>query len=73
MRTTLNIDEDVLLAARAIAQRDKKSVGQVVTELARTSMEQQLHVLGFTTLPNRVRVEPVTNEMINRIRDEEGI
>lgn len=35
MRTTLDIEDDVLFAAREIARREKKSLGQVISELAR--------------------------------------
>ena len=35
MRTTLAIDDDVLAAAKAIAQQQRRSIGEVVSELAR--------------------------------------
>ena len=35
MRTTLDIADDVLFAAREIAKREKKSIGQVMSDLAR--------------------------------------
>ena len=35
MRTTLDIDDDVLFAAKEIAKREKKTIGQVVSEQAR--------------------------------------
>ena len=35
MRTTLDIADDVLFAAKEIAQREKKSIGQVMSDLAR--------------------------------------
>ena len=35
MRTTLNIDVDVLAAAKEIAQRERKTAGQSVSELIR--------------------------------------
>ena len=38
MRTTLAIDDDVLLAARAIARQRNQTVGQVVSELARKAL-----------------------------------
>jgi predicted nucleic acid-binding protein len=37
MRTTLDIDEDVLQAAKEIARREKKTAGQVVSMLARSA------------------------------------
>lgn len=53
MRITLNID-DVLLAARAIARRDKKTVGQVISELGQITMDRQFSGLVSKALPNRV-------------------
>ena len=35
MRTTLNLAEDALIAARNIAQRERLSLGEVVSELIR--------------------------------------
>ena len=35
--------------------------------------DQRFYDLGFVTLHNREGVTGVTNELINRIRDEEGI
>lgn len=35
MRTTLDIADDVLFAVKEIAQREKKSIGQVMSDLAR--------------------------------------
>ena len=38
MRTTLNIADDVLLAAREIARVEKKPLGAVISELARRAV-----------------------------------
>ena len=35
IRTTLAIDDDVLIAAKAIGRQTNRSVGEVVSELAR--------------------------------------
>jgi hypothetical protein len=40
MRTTLDLDDDVLLAARAHAAREKRSLGAVISELARESLQR---------------------------------
>ena len=74
MRTTLVIDDDVLAAAKGLAARQSKTIGQVVTELAR----QALHPAdnprptrnGITLLPIRADATPVTMEAVNRLRDE---
>jgi hypothetical protein len=73
MRTTLAIDDDVLAMARAIAERDQRSLGQVVTELARKGIRSQTPAAtsqgGFPVLPRRGVV--VTLELVNTLRDEE--
>ena len=76
MRTTLEIDDDVLLAARAIARRDASTIGAVVSGLARKGLDSDPQVdaveddifCGFRPLPKRGR--PVTNELIDRLREE---
>ncbi len=86
MRTTLDIADDVLFAAKEIAQREKKSLGQVVSELARKAFQaptqgggpatllqasERLASYGIEPLPSRGGL--VTNEQIDRMRDAEGI
>lgn len=71
MRTTLTIDDDVLERARAIADHQNRSLGAVVSELARKALEQPKPVSatrnGFPLLPRRGAV--VTMEMVNAARD----
>ena len=38
MRTTLNIDEDVLLAAKELAAKEKKSAGKILSEYFRRAL-----------------------------------
>ncbi|WEJ12311.1 CopG family transcriptional regulator [Sinorhizobium prairiense] len=40
MRTTLAIDDDVLIAAKAMATQQQRSVGEVISELARRSLRR---------------------------------
>ncbi len=74
MRTTLTIDDDVLLAAKAMAQRQRSSVGEVITALARQSLrgDQATSVTrnGILLLAPRSVPEPVTLELVNQLRDE---
>lgn len=76
MRTTLNVDDDVLLAVQERARRERRTAGQVLSELAREALtgppidhEVQSHH-GFVPLPHGGAV--VTNAMIDRLREEEG-
>ena len=74
MRTTLSIDDDVLMAARDIASRDQRTVGDVISDLARKALAPKGEPLkmrnGFPLLPVRKDAKPVTIEMVNRLRDE---
>jgi hypothetical protein len=92
MRTTLDIADDVLFAAKEIAQREKKSLGQTISELARRAFTQppdpsglystpapsgalqvseRLASYGISPLPARGGI--VSNELVERLRDAEGI
>ena len=74
MRTTLKLDEDVLAAARAIAQAQQKTLGDVVSELARKGLtpvrEAPKFRNGVPLMPVRPGAGPVTLELVNRLRDE---
>jgi hypothetical protein len=73
MRTTLAIDDDVLAAARAIAQQKNQTVGQVVSELARKSLHPPAASKernGVPLLPVRRPGAVVTLEIVNALRDE---
>ncbi len=73
MRTTLALDDDVLAAARAIAERDHKTIGQVVSELARKSLADRPRLRtrnGIPVLDKKSRGVPITLEFVNRLRDE---
>jgi hypothetical protein len=78
MRTTLDIDDDVLLAAKERARKDRISTGAALTQLARAGLGAALHsdkkqrTRGrFSMLPKRDEV--ITNEHVNRLRNELGI
>ena len=38
MRTTLNVDDDVLFAVQERARREKRTAGQVLSDLARQAL-----------------------------------
>lgn len=91
MRTTLDIADDVLFAAKEIARREKKPLGQIISELARRAFAQQAQgqplqgrrtskapkvseqLAAYGIHPIQPRGSIVSNELIDRIRDEEGI
>ena len=75
MRTTLAIDDDILAAAKHLAERDRKTVGEVVSALARQGLSRRSRAAGaerngVPLLPGRRSATPVTPELINQLRDE---
>jgi len=73
MRITLTIDDNVLEAANAMADRRRMSIGEVVSELARQSLQPPT---GFSErnviplLPVGTPGARVTLEVVNQLRDE---
>jgi hypothetical protein len=79
VRTTLDIQDDVLQAARERAQREKKSIGEVISELARRaltampeapSVKEPKSVYGFQPFARRGAI--VTNELIDKLREDDA-
>lgn len=75
MRTTLDIDEDVLQAAKELAVIRKSTAGKVLSQLARKGLQprdDQPEIRnGVPLLPAREGEGPVTLEAVNRLRDED--
>ncbi len=83
MRTTLDIDDDLLAAAKELARRERSTAGQVVSRLLRRSLTgaeepssagraPRSKVAGFQPFPAR-RGKVATNEQVDALRDVEGI
>jgi hypothetical protein len=73
MRTTLDIQDDVLLATKAIARQRGISTGQVLSELARQALTQQPATAERNSIPLfpiQPGAGPVTLELVNQLRDE---
>ncbi|MBS0275197.1 MAG: CopG family transcriptional regulator [Proteobacteria bacterium] len=74
MRTTLSLDDDVLSAAKAQAGRENRSLGEVVSELARRGLEPRAAPRkmrnGITLLPRSQTSKPVTADIVRQLRDE---
>jgi hypothetical protein len=73
MRTTLNLDDDVVAAARELAAANRRSLGAVVSDLARRGLTPA-RVDADGDLPV-IRVPagtpPITPEMVRRALDED--
>jgi hypothetical protein len=73
MRTTLTIDDDVLAAAKGLASQQRRTVGEVISDLARAALRPQKGVTtrnGVPQLPIGAEAKPVTLEIVNQLRDE---
>ena len=74
MRTTLDIDDDILAAAKARAKARRRTVGAVISDLAREALTSPAQpsaraaFLGFSPMPKRGGI--VTNELIDALREE---
>lgn len=75
MRTTLNIEDDVLRAAKELAAQRGITTGQMLSELARKALkppESDAELRnGVPLLPTREDARPVTLAAVNALRDEE--
>lgn len=73
MRTTVDLEEDVLLAAKEIARQHGNTVGQVLSDLVRQALTRQTQVStrhGLPLFPIQPDAGVVTLELVNRLRDE---
>ncbi|HXO42496.1 MAG TPA: CopG family transcriptional regulator [Thermoanaerobaculia bacterium] len=74
MRTTLNIDDDILEAVKEIASNRGATAGSVLSDLVRTALEPAAPVFvrnGVPLLPRRPVGSPKpTLALVNRLRDE---
>jgi hypothetical protein len=73
MRTTLTIDDDVVAAARELAALERRSIGPVISELARRGL-MPAQVLVDDSLPVirlLVGSPPITPDTVKRALDDE--
>ncbi len=76
MRTTLAIDDDIIAAAKHLAERENKTIGEVISGLARHGLHKSSRAVrsvrnGVPLLPARKGAKAVTLELVNRLRDEQ--
>ncbi len=82
MRTTVDIDDDVLIAVKELARKEQVSAGRVLSRLAREALAGRgrqgiedaggrRKLGGFRPFPSRGVV--VSDDLIERLREEESI
>jgi hypothetical protein len=73
MRTTLDLDDDILQAAKDLASHRRTTTGKVISELARKGLapagEERVRN-GVPVLVRRPGAPRLTLEQINELRDE---
>ena len=82
MRTTLEIDDDLLQAAKDLARQQKTTAGHVVSSLLRQALtqvhspqdSQSIHSspCGFRPFSN-TDAQVVNNDQVNQLRDQLGV
>ena len=74
MRRILTINDGVLVAAKHLAERQHKSLREVISALARQALRpvtaDAVMRNGVPLLPRRSDAKPVTLELVNPLRDE---
>ncbi|MDQ2666990.1 MAG: antitoxin [Gemmatimonadota bacterium] len=78
MRTTLDIADDVLAAAKERAKRERKTAGQVISELVRQALtapqpaavREPKGVHGFKPFARRGTI--ITNDLIDQLRNDDA-
>jgi len=77
MRTTLSIDNDVLDAAKVLARHRNRSIGAVISDLARQALAERRPAVPsipqngrLPVLPRNPQGGPVDLELVNHLRDD---
>ena len=75
MRTTLDLEDELLLAVKEIAKQRGTTASHVVCALIRESLQPRSVKLayrdGVPVLPLRPNGPVITSELVNRLRDED--
>lgn len=76
MRTTVDLEEDVLAAAKELAAARRIPMGRLISDLLRTAMAPKRRPdqirNGVPLLPATPGRGPVTMSLVNRLRDDSG-
>ena len=83
MRTTIDIDDDVLDAAKELSRRQNLSAGKVVSQLLRQALSGQAPDAAVQTTaaaatvggfrPFAARGVVVSDDLVNALRDADGV
>jgi hypothetical protein len=83
MRTTIDLEPDAFMAAKELARQENVSLGKVVSRLLRQALTGQMAHTGAAApelaasatgfVPFAPRGVVVSNELIDKLRDGEGV
>jgi hypothetical protein len=75
MRTTIDVDDELLMTVQEMARAQHQTAGDVVSKLLREALQpkdvQREYRNGVPLLPRRPHNAKVTVELVNRFRDED--
>ena len=74
MRTTLELDDDLVREAKSLAKKRGVSLGHVISDLAMQSLTAEAppkYRNGFRLLTPKPGAPSADMELVNRLRDEE--
>jgi hypothetical protein len=76
MRTTLDVDEDILSVAKSLASERGQSLGRVLSDLARRGLARPSEPLefrnGIPMLPRKPGAQPVTSQHVRELLESES-
>jgi hypothetical protein len=71
MRTTVDLDEDILGVAKHLAQERQQSLGRVLSDLARQALQPATPAAfrrsAIPTLPRKPGAQPVTAQKVKEL------
>lgn len=77
MRTTLDIDNSILAAAKEVASSTHSTAGVVISEWARKGLSlssaQASHSSGFPIFSVPANAQPLTSALVKSILADEGL
>ncbi len=75
MRTTVDLDADILRVAKDLARDRDQSLGRVLSDLARRGLAPPNHSTpmrnGVPILPRKPGAKPVTSEIVKELLESE--
>lgn len=76
VRTTVDLDEDVLMVAKHLAQEREESLGRVLSDLVRRGLQPTGKVSArrgaIPVLPRKSGARPVTTAMVKELLENDN-